>query len=639
MHIQQIAGQAVNASKDKSNSGRNELRKLVRQLVNDNAVTPSHLKADFNQRTNTTLTKVIDAVVRPVLMDIIARACEGNVDTALHRIIEAWNDDNQCHDSPRGASYGKARGWHLTCLGEQDLLAKLEELADGYTVSSPEIWLGMENDGFTGIQVAQIFHNVCELVLETTRNDPETAYIDKHHVMVNMANGNLAHPLKEGVVLVETDDAKVDYDSLEGKQQEVVERLCQEMMSKLTEKSAKPAVKKAEPKAIDPTLAPAIDNLLQGATSGEHTSISVLIERAAQVPDLEEEVKKLQAAASQPRFQSSGESEVDGDTLTYEVVMRKASDIFLDPRGRKSKKLEFDIPTLVWKDADGNEVRHPDCPPVDETYQFRMYMLIKYLSAVVMGENVWLHGHTGTGKTTFIEQVASRVGFPVDRLNLDSNLERADVVGGQTIEVENGSPVTKYVEGILPRAMQKPYWFIMDECDAGRADMLFVVQRALEGKGLTITEDAGRTVHQHELFRFVATANSRGQGDEFGFYAGVRPMNIAFLNRFGMFVEVPYLDKDDEVRLLEKAYPSLTDVERSEFAEFARKVRAAFLNGEITQTMSPRNLHAMAKYYLHFKSLMSDKDAKKEAVAVAIIDAAPADNRHTIERLFENLTA
>ena len=94
-------------------------------------------------------------------------------------------------------------------------------------------------------------------------------------------------------MLVETDDAKVDYDSLEGKQQEVVERLCQEMMSKLTEKSAKPAVKKAEPKAIDPTLAPAIDNLLQGATSGEHTSISVLIERAAQVPDLEEEVKKL----------------------------------------------------------------------------------------------------------------------------------------------------------------------------------------------------------------------------------------------------------------------------------------------------------------------------------------------------------
>ena len=84
----------------------------------------------------------------------------------------------------------------------------------GGTASSPEIWLGMENDGLTGIQVAQIFHNVCELVLETTRNDPETTYIDKHHVMVNMANGNPAHPLKEGVVLVETDDAKVDYDSL-----------------------------------------------------------------------------------------------------------------------------------------------------------------------------------------------------------------------------------------------------------------------------------------------------------------------------------------------------------------------------------------------------------------------------------------
>ena len=170
-----------------------------------------------------------------------------------------------------------------------------------------------------------------------------------------------------------------------------------------TEKSAKSAVKKAELKAIDPTFAPAIDNLLQGATSMviyEHLGTHRACSTSPRLGGRGQETSGCRV--SQPRFQSSGESEVDGDTLTYEVVMRKASDIFLDPRGRKSKKLEFDIPTLVWKDADGNEVRHPDRPPVDETYQFRMYMLIKYLSAVVMGRT-WLHGHTGTGKTTFIE--------------------------------------------------------------------------------------------------------------------------------------------------------------------------------------------------------------------------------------------
>ena len=617
MDIMDIGRRTVSAATNTSNNARNELRKCVREIIN--AEVDNAYKTKFQIECGVTITKMIDQVHRTVLVNIVAYAMDDDLEVALNCIKDAYVDDDYCMPSPRGGSYGVSRGWHKRFMEESDAVGHINRHLDD-----------------TGIDPAPEGSVAACVVARTAYESaiPDFDWMDVMLITEETLGVTLAEKPIQPSQIEDYDDFVMGIDEAEqAKLDDAIKKVLMAM------RKTKQSTATAAMITVDPAHKATLDTLLEVATGKRLNDMDVLIEAHGKVAALEEEVSKLQAAAAQPRFASTGASEVDGSTLTYEVVMRPARDIFLDPNGRKTKKLAFDIPTLVWTDEDGNEVRHPDCPPVDDTYQFRMYMLIKYLSAVVMGENVWLHGHTGTGKTTFIEQVAARVGFPVERLNLDSNLERADVVGGQAIEVEDGSPVTRYVEGILPRAMQQPYWFIMDECDAGRADMLFVVQRALEGKGLTITEDAGRTVEQHELFRFVATANSRGQGDEFGFYAGVRPMNIAFLNRFGMFVEVPYLDKDDEERLLEKAYPALTDVERSEFAEFARKVRAAFLNGEISQTMSPRNLHAMAKYYLHFKNLMSEKDAKKEAVAVAIVDAAPADNRHTIERLFENLTA
>lgn len=398
------------------------------------------------------------------------------------------------------------------------------------------------------------------------------------------------------------------------------------------------------PKAIsiDVNMRGGIDALLNSATGGKLTDIQSIIDTASQAKDtileLKDELADLKTKLSaSPRSTSTGTAVVDGNTLTYKTVYRNASDIF-QMGNRKHKPLDFEIPTLVWSDDKGNEVRHPECPDVDDTYQFRLKHLVKFLSTIMFGNNVWLHGHTGTGKTTFAEQVAARLQFIVMRLNMDSNMDSSDVKGSKDLDVKDGAPITVFTEGILPQAMVRPCWFVLDECDAGRADVLFVIQRALESKGLIITEDGGRLIKPHEHFRFIATANSRGQGDEHGWYQGVRPMNLAFLDRFGAFIEIGYLDKDDEVRMIQTAYPALTDTEAKEMCQFSQEIRKAFMGGEISTTLSPRGLHAMAQYYLHFKSVLGDtqsgrRAATKDAVETVVIDKAPSDCSQTIQQL------
>ena len=397
-----------------------------------------------------------------------------------------------------------------------------------------------------------------------------------------------------------------------------------------------------EPIPLDPNLKVAVDALLQQATGGKVTTSDYYTDH---INKLNEEVlharRELMATKTKLRDQDNApkEVDVDGQTLTYEVVRRKAMDLFTDAKGRSSTKLDFEVNTLVWRDASGNEVRHPSCPVVDKSYKFRMHHLIKYLTAKEFGQHSWFHGHTGTGKTTFIEQCEARLGFPVDVLNLDSNLERSDIVGNIDIVVKDGAPMSVFTEGLLPRAMVQPMVFILDEIDAGRPDMLFVLQRALENKGLTLTEDAGRVVKPHKLFTFAATANSRGQGDEHGWYQGVRPMNLAFLNRFGAFIEVNYLDEDDEKQFLKDAYPKLDTRMADQFCAFSQLIRNSFVNGEISQTMSPRNLHAMANYYQHFTQFMSHSEAVDEVIETCVSDAAPADNQQRIAELSNRVFA
>ena len=388
---------------------------------------------------------------------------------------------------------------------------------------------------------------------------------------------------------------------------------------------------------VDNSMLPAVNALLGQVMGDGTTTLNALL---WEIDMSREEVANLKnelataSAAPPAHVPTSGTDVIDGGSLTFKVVTKQASDLFLAPDGSKVDVLNFGLQCLDWYDDAGNKVNHPDCPVVDPNYQFRLAHLLKSLSAFTHSGNVWAHGHTSSGKTTLFEQIAARMGYPIEVLNLDGQLERADMVGHTEIVVEDGAPTTVFREGILPRAMQKPCMFILDEIDAGRPDVLFVVQRALEGKGLAVTEDGGRHVKPHPLFRFCATANSRGQGDEHGWYQGVRPMNLSLLNRFQAFIEVQYLDLDDELRLLKQKFPKLKTKTAQQMAQFCKEIQKAFTSGELSTTLAPRNLHAMAQYYLFFTvNGMDEGRAMQESLEMCIIDGCPADNQQRIKEI------
>ena len=407
---------------------------------------------------------------------------------------------------------------------------------------------------------------------------------------------------------------------------------------------ASPSVASVEPVTIDPSLKQAINTMIKSSgvkqTVDIEKDLNELNALRTNASKLADEIKYLKGRSFTAPVQVNGDVQIDGDTLTYEVVQKNAMELFKNPRtGKKIKQLDFDIPTRVWKDSKGNEVRHPMCPEPVEHYQFRATHLIKFLTAFIMGKNVWCHGHTGTGKTTLPEQVSSVIGFPLFPINLDSNLERADLTGQTDIVNESGTSVTKFREGILPRAMVQPCILVLDEIDAGKPDVMFVIQRATEGKGLLLTEDGGRLVKPHPLFRFVATANSRGQGDEYGVYAGVRPMNGALLNRFPIFIEVDYMTKDEESVFLKRTY-NLADDVIDNITTFAGMCRKAFAQGETTVPVSPRDTMAMAELYAFYETILTTKvQAMEFAVTTSVIDRAPLDNRQRVVELADRAFA
>ena len=623
----EIARQLYSLRGDTTNSGRDSIKSLARQAA---SALSAQVSAVFKDQASVTPSAALDKVGRNVLLDIaVTWILQPQSADAWSRVSVAAREPSRRKPSPRSPL--GAWGHHENVQTEEHLFQKLKD----FITSQPGE--PMKNLDFN-VNVCSAIYDVALSVNPDLGDDVESAV---RKIALNMVDGKADADAIAAAVMLTPHENRKKFDECTPEVQDVARRLLREgPIFELTKGNTKSG--DAIPTAtlawdVDSAVASAVNQLLPGATGGTFRSIediktainSLCGERdglAKELTEAQELVERLKTAASTvTSVAKSGTVQVDASTLTYEVVMRSAGELFPAPDGAIAKELGFDIVTLVWKDDSGNVVQHPNCPDVDDAYQFRLRHLIKFLTANKFGQNIWLHGHTGTGKTTLAEQIAARTGFPIERLNLDSNLERADIVGGVEIVVEGGAPKTKYREGILPRAMQQPCMFVLDEIDAGRPDVLFVIQRALESKGLTLTEDGGRVVKPHELFRFVATANSRGQGDEYGWYQGVRQMNLAMLNRFGAFIEVNYLDRDDEVRLLSKAYPALGNAQVEEMAQFAHEIRQAFSNGEISQTMSPRNLHAMAMYFLHFKPLMGEKRALEEAVQTTVTDAAPAD--------------
>ncbi|MEX0954117.1 MAG: cobaltochelatase subunit CobS [Rhizobiaceae bacterium] len=233
-------------------------------------------------------------------------------------------------------------------------------------------------------------------------------------------------------------------------------------------------------------------------------------------------------------------------------------------------------------------------PDFDPDYLFDRQTTLAILSGFAFNRRVMVSGYHGTGKSTHIEQVAARLNWPCVRINLDSHVSRIDLVGKDAIVVKDGMQVTEFRDGILPWAYQHNVALVFDEYDAGRPDVMFVIQRVLESSGRLTLLDQSRVIRPHPAFRIFATANTVGLGDTTGLYHGTQQINQAQMDRWSIVTTLNYLPHDQEVEIvLGKAKHYRTAEGReivNKMVRVADMTRSAFVNGDLSTVMSPRTV-------------------------------------------------
>ena len=248
---------------------------------------------------------------------------------------------------------------------------------------------------------------------------------------------------------------------------------------------------------------------------------------------------------------------------------------------------------------------NPNVPDIDPSYHFDHETTLAILAGFTHNRRVMIQGYHGTGKSTHIEQVAARLKWPCVRVNLDSHVSRMDLVGKDSIVVKEGKQITEWREGILPWALQNPVALVFDEYDAGRPDVMFVIQRVLESDGRLTLLDQNTIIRPHPAFRLFATANTIGLGDTTGLYHGSQQINQAQLDRWNILVSLNYLAHEDEVRIvLNKIQAFDTPEGRADVARMvslAEMVRQGFINGDLSTVMSPRTVLSWAENILIFQ--------------------------------------
>ena len=238
-------------------------------------------------------------------------------------------------------------------------------------------------------------------------------------------------------------------------------------------------------------------------------------------------------------------------------------------------------------------------PAIDPTYKFDPDTTLAILAGFGWNRRVMIQGYHGTGKSTHIEQVAARLNWPCVRVNLDSHISRIDLIGKDAIKLRDGVQVTEFHEGILPWALRNPVAIVFDEYDAGRADVMFVIQRVLEHDGKLTLMDQNEIITPHPSFRLFATANTVGLGDTTGLYHGTQQINQAQMDRWSMVATLNYLSHDAETMIvLAKNANYNNEAGRqtvSRMVTVADLTRTAFMNGDLSTVMSPRTVLAWAQ--------------------------------------------
>ncbi|WP_298678201.1 cobaltochelatase subunit CobS [uncultured Lentibacter sp.] len=238
-------------------------------------------------------------------------------------------------------------------------------------------------------------------------------------------------------------------------------------------------------------------------------------------------------------------------------------------------------------------------PELDSTYKFDPDTTLAILAGFGHNRRVMVQGYHGTGKSTHIEQVASRLNWPCVRVNLDSHISRIDLIGKDAIKLVDGKQVTEFHEGILPWALRNPTAIVFDEYDAGRADVMFVIQRVLEVDGKLTLLDQNEVITPNPYFRLFATANTVGLGDTTGLYHGTQQINQGQMDRWSLVATLNYLSIDAETNIVLAKNPHYnTEAGRKtvkHMVQVADLTRTAFMNGDLSTVMSPRTVIAWAQ--------------------------------------------
>jgi cobaltochelatase CobS len=238
-------------------------------------------------------------------------------------------------------------------------------------------------------------------------------------------------------------------------------------------------------------------------------------------------------------------------------------------------------------------------PTIDKAYRFDPETTLSILAGFAYNRRVLLQGYHGTGKSTHIEQVAARLNWPCIRVNLDSHISRIDLIGKDAIVLKDGKQITEFREGILPWALQHACALVFDEYDAGRPDVMFVIQRVLEVEGKLTLLDQNRVIDPHPCFRLFATANTVGLGDTTGLYHGTHALNQGQLDRWNIVATLNYLPAAEEAAIVAAKVPSFAKADKKEtlrgMVSLANLTRQSFMQGDISTVMSPRTVISWAE--------------------------------------------
>lgn len=257
---------------------------------------------------------------------------------------------------------------------------------------------------------------------------------------------------------------------------------------------------------------------------------------------------------------------------------------------------EWDVPGFSEDTA--------NVPDVDPTYKFDHDTTLAILAGFTHNRRVMIQGYHGTGKSTHIEQVAARLNWPCVRINLDSHVSRVDLLGKDTIILQEGKQITQWKEGLLPWSIQNPVALVFDEYDAGRPDVMFVIQRILEAEGRLTLLDQNMVIRPHPAFRLFATSNTIGLGDTTGLYHGTQQINQGQMDRWNVVTTLNYLPHDTEANIVLAKIPELNTAEGkdmiSKMVTLADMTRTGFVNGDLSTLMSPRTVIGWAENFLIF---------------------------------------